>query len=500
MKKNQITRTYGPIHFEDLDPHRFEDLIRELIYDFKEWQTIEATGRGGSDDGFDIRAYEKLSRDFYLENDNLEEIIESHPMEGDLWMIQGKREKEIGPEKIKKILNDVDTNNPPYGYILAASANFSKKSYDVFREILREKGVMEFYIWGKAELEDMLHLPKNDRILFTFFGISLVSKRKSRITEIRSNVIIKNKLIKLFGDDGSNWQSVLIRDINDESYPNKEKYHDFEFFPRWIDYAVLELHPIGIILNTHEYYASIDDIKKEWDYTDKVDLVYHKTDERFEQDETDYETQSNVRDFCEFLPKSKQGRIKVYILLKYSDIELIDDKGDNIFDFPHIYVDFKNHKVPYYKEYWVLEKNNVELGMTDEYNRINVFPKDFNVRHLGKFHKDIKIELNEETLNLFNNYKLEVICCEDDRYKFLSNKDIIQVSIDTEVVFIQITFQTKMMYGDYFNQCEQKMNLRNSVVSQLGHKVDNDAILTFLEFKRVYDHELEKMGLDYKPE
>jgi len=49
-----VTRTFAPIHFEDLNPHRFEDLIRELIYDFRDWQSIEATGRAESDDGFDI--------------------------------------------------------------------------------------------------------------------------------------------------------------------------------------------------------------------------------------------------------------------------------------------------------------------------------------------------------------------------------------------------------------------------------------------------------------
>jgi hypothetical protein len=75
-------------------------------------------------------------------------------------------------EKALAILDDVDVNDPPYGYILAAATNFSKQSYDAFRAKLIEKGVMEFYQWGKAELEDMLHQPKNDRILFTFFGIS----------------------------------------------------------------------------------------------------------------------------------------------------------------------------------------------------------------------------------------------------------------------------------------------------------------------------------------
>src|SRR5664280_510306 len=145
MPKQKVTRTYGPIHFEDLDPHRFEDLIRELIYDFKDWQSIEATGRSGNDEGFDIRAYEKAEIITTSENENNTEEEQIHPMEGNLWMIQGKREKEIGPKKIRKILSDIDTQNPPYGYILAASANFSKDSYDIFREELRNKGVMEFY-------------------------------------------------------------------------------------------------------------------------------------------------------------------------------------------------------------------------------------------------------------------------------------------------------------------------------------------------------------------
>ena len=137
MAKPRVTRTYGPIHFEDLDPHRFEDLIRELIYDYKDWQSIEATGRSGSDNGFDIRAYEKVEITSQTENENNEVVEEIHPMEGNLWMIQGKREKEIGPKKLKEYLADVDEKNPPYGYILAASTNFSKTSYDAFREELK---------------------------------------------------------------------------------------------------------------------------------------------------------------------------------------------------------------------------------------------------------------------------------------------------------------------------------------------------------------------------
>ena len=51
-------RTTGPLHFEDLEPRRFEDLARQLIYDFRPWRSLEATGRAGSDEGFDARGME----------------------------------------------------------------------------------------------------------------------------------------------------------------------------------------------------------------------------------------------------------------------------------------------------------------------------------------------------------------------------------------------------------------------------------------------------------
>lgn len=96
-----VTKTLGPLHFEDLEPHRFEDLVRKLVYDIRDWQSIEATGRGGSDAGLDIRAYERAGA---AERDpNEEEPSENdetpHPMEGSLWMFQCKREAEIGPRE-----------------------------------------------------------------------------------------------------------------------------------------------------------------------------------------------------------------------------------------------------------------------------------------------------------------------------------------------------------------------------------------------------------------
>jgi len=69
------------------------------MYDYRDWQTIEATGRSGSDDGYDIRAFEKrldspVNHD--LDTDRDEPVTVA--VEGNRWMIQCKREKELGTD------------------------------------------------------------------------------------------------------------------------------------------------------------------------------------------------------------------------------------------------------------------------------------------------------------------------------------------------------------------------------------------------------------------
>lgn len=145
-KQVTTTRTLNPLPFENLEPHRFEDLVRRLLYGFREWIDIEPTGRGGSDDGFDIRAWEKSN---VVTNVGEEGEQGERSIDGNLWQIQGKREKSLTPGKIKSILqHDIDIANPPYGYILAAAANISKVAYDTFRQEAKKKGVKEFFYWG----------------------------------------------------------------------------------------------------------------------------------------------------------------------------------------------------------------------------------------------------------------------------------------------------------------------------------------------------------------
>ena len=487
MVKPKITRTYGPIHFEDLDPHRFEDLIRELIYDFKDWQSIEATGRSGSDEGFDIRSYEKAEVISHLDDENNEETKEVHPMEGNLWMIQGKREKAIGPQKIKTILSDIDSKNPPYGYILAASANFSKKSYDVFREELRKKGVMEFYLWGKAELEDMLYLPKNDRILFTFFGISLVSKRRTRATEIRSIISVKNKLFKAVGEEGEFHQSILIRDLKDTKYPYKDGYSDFKAKPRWKEYVAFEHHPLGLLCHVHNYFAYVDTEKKEWDFTREVDLVYREREDNDERQKV-LKKRSLVDDFWDFLPRKNKGYFVIDCIVKYADIAIVDDKGDVYYNFPHIYVDFVGEMGPFAGCFNILNINNKEIDLTEDYKRTNIFPKKYGKEKFGKIYKDKKIVLNSESQKEFKRFRLDTIYETDGKYNFLNSRDVIQISnqeTEAEETFIQITYKFKEKAKAYIEQSSEPWRTKKSVELQLSRIPADDEEMNIYEFKRI---------------
>lgn len=493
MAKPKVTRTYGPIHFEDLDPHRFEDLVRELIYDYKDWQSIEATGRSGNDGGFDVRAYEKVEASSEAKDED-EDQEETHPMAGNLWMIQGKREKELGPKRVKEILADINPQNPPHGYILAASANFSKDSYDIFREELRKKGVMEFYLWGKAELEDMLHLPKNDRILFTFFGISLVSKRRSRATEIRQVVINKNKLYRTFGDGTDFYKSVLVRDSKDSEYPYKAKYKDFEERPRWREHKAVDYHPSGLIVALRKNFAYIDTEKKEYDYTETTNLIYRESDSQEDRNKQQAD-RDKIENFWEHLPRRNQATYIRNGLIRYDEMLVIDDKGDTWHKFPHIFVDFDSKTGPIAGSYEYLEIGEKRSVFLKDYKRVNIFPKLFPEPIIGTIHEENGVTLNDPDFSMLKhgNEMLYALYECDGRFNFLKQKDIVLVkNQDTESsskYYLRITHVENLKLDDYIKKYPESKWM---IERQIGENPDVKKILNVYEFKKTYDFVVER--------
>jgi len=486
-RKAHVTRTLGPIHFEDLDPHRFEDLIRQLIYDFRDWQSLESTGRLGSDGGFDARAYERV----VVVGDAPEaEDEQPHPMEGNRWMIQAKREKELGPSDIRSILNDVSADDPPYGYILAAAANFSKDSFDLFRETLRGKGIMEFYLWGKGELEDMLYLPKNDRLLFTFFGISFVTRRRSRTTEIRSFVTVKNKLQKLFGDSPDFHKDVLIRDVNDEFYPYKDRSPNFKERPGWLSRTAFQTHPLGFLVHSHEHYAYVDRDKKEWDYAPSASLVYPHDltdDERASKQEA----LGALTEVWAYLPRAQQAKFAVEGFIRWDSILVVDPDGDRTQDCPHLYVEFDAESGPYDGFWKRLSIGQEEIELDDTWQRISFFPKTQPKKSKGSQTPKTKVTLDPETLKNLEKYSkdADTLFALDERYDKLKARQVIEIVGGKEPHFLRVTYATKTPFAEYVKHNSWIWNVRRLASQQVGRDVTDEDIVTVLEVERAYAHQ-----------
>jgi hypothetical protein len=484
MRKPHVTRTYGQIHFEDLEPKRFEDLVSELIYDYKEWQNIEATGRSGNDSGFDIRAFEK--NDEIIEKEEDEEV-ESISKEGNLWMVQVKREKVINPKRIEEILADVDSKNPPYGYILAASANFSKRSYDIFRDELKKKNVMEFHLWGKAELEHMLYQTKNDRILFAFFGISLVSKRRSKSVEVRAKIANKNKIISAYGES-PHGRDVLIRNINDDKYPFEKGCNDFASRPSWKEYKILKYHPLGLVISIDEHFAYVDEGRKEFDFCSILSLAQPNTED-FEIEKKNRDTEDKIKNFWEQFPIANQAHYYHEGLLKFEDMLAIDKQGDSLYTFPQIFVDFDPENS--FSGFWTYCKSGYSfIHSVQDYKRIKIFPKSIPEPRYGKLHDDKEIKLASHYLHRLNHRSedFKTLYSTDERYAFLEVSDALGIPCpdarNSGKNYIRITRIASVRQKDYL---ERNPNKEYDINDQVGREVAPDEVINVYEFSYTWD-------------
>ena len=389
-----MTKTLNPLHFEDLEPHRFEDLVRQVIYDFREWSSLEPTGRLGADDGYDARGYEILREETDVQSaeptDEDEEDIEPTPVQERLWQIQCKREKSISPSKITAYVREMipTRSTVPYGVIFAAPTDFSKKTRDAFREELRKKRVTEFYLWGKADLEDMLFQPKNDHLLYAYFGVSLQIRRRSQKSKLRGTLATKRKAIKHLGPiDSSSFKEILLRDIDDNHYPYSRHIGNFKERPAWKKYYFVghEHDGIEILIRRFFAYRDVDYAPdgvpklKAWDFTDKTNLG---AKDHWNNDPEDGRNHHRVLDFWEKLDEQKRAYFEVLGYIKYEDIIEIDAEGDIYERCPHVYVRKVNGKSFCERLSYKLAAQNrrgrdVYLPADADKVRIKVFPDEF---------------------------------------------------------------------------------------------------------------------------
>lgn len=391
------TKTLNPLPFEHLDPRRFEDLVRQLAYDFRIWRALEATGRSGGDEGYDIRGWEvRPDSDTEELNSDAGAPEGSPPLEGDReWLIQCKREKAIGPAKLRNYLDEIgeETLGKLYGLVFSCSCDVSKKSRDIFREACRNAGLSECYIWSRGELEDMLFQPKNDGLLFAYFGISLKIRKRTIKMGLRSRLAIKRKIFNAFGSGQYLNDLVLLRDPEDDKYPYLSEGLDREEH-FWIVKAVTGIHPRGLEVKLGEYFAYLAKDGVGWDAADVLNIAFSHSDDPW-SDEHNWPRQSPAGKFSEeHLEAECRGTLTLTGLLQFEDIIEVDQDGDSAFEHPHIFVQFKD-RYPPYRHVWgnltvppvyeagekggyrqIAEARTVDLHSETE-NRLKVFPEEF---------------------------------------------------------------------------------------------------------------------------
>ena len=385
MHKATPTKTTGPLHFEDLEPHRFEDLVRRLIYDFRPWRELQATGRTGSDDGFDARGFER-GPDDAIDLDELsadEDGPRGNAGKDKVWLIQCKRERKITPKKLLDYLDEIpaDELRALYGIVFVAACDFSKASHDAFRERVQQLGISEGYLWGKGELEDLLYQPKNDDVLFTFFGVSRRFRQRSIATGVRSRLAVKRKARRVLERSGV---EVLLRDSTDDRYPHADE-EDGIGGRRWHVYRFEGCHHDGMHFLAKRCLAFVGDDDATWDYAEGMnDASAHENPWRTKQDEVRLREFAAERERAmtvwDALPPANRAWLERFYVLRYEHVIDIDELGDERFRGPHVYVvEFDGKRGPF-RDYELVKLETIDQwgpkrGRMDPAARVEKFAR-----------------------------------------------------------------------------------------------------------------------------
>jgi hypothetical protein len=381
----RTSRTIGPLHFEDLEPKRFEDLIRQLAYDFRVWRRLEATGRAGCDGGFDARGLEIVPDGDTpeLEDDggDADQRLTSTASDR-LWLIQCKREKSIGPKQLAAYLKDIQLQQGEtlHGIIFAAACDFSKKAHDTFTTACRSLGIQECYLWGKAALEDMLFQPKNDHLLFAYFGFSLSIRQRNLQSTLRRDIATKKRLNGVVERlrEHTGHEILIIRNAFGDIYPNNPKRAARFDATHWRICPFEELSHKGLVIEFAAYLAFTDG--EAWDAADQDRL--HRSHLHLSrmwqgrEDDADYD---GVNTLWQGFPQANRAWLRVLGVIPYDRILGIDDIGDDYFALPHVYCRYEG-RFPFTDTYGRLEPiagMDKRWVTVDDKHRVVKFPPQF---------------------------------------------------------------------------------------------------------------------------
>lgn len=259
MKPPRPSRTTGRLHFEDLDDRRFEDLCHVLLYPLNKWVELNHFGRTGRDSGRDIRAKERTGNGETRE-----------------WIIQCKRYARITPKQAIQAIDDAfgSDTTPIDVFLLCVSCAVSKATLEHFQAHAATRGVEQAIVWDASFMESKLYNERKD-LLFAFFGVNLREKSKNREAVVKRNLKLKRQMQKDFlmsydeyehqdAISAFNTNHVLIRDVNDETYPHRVKRPGID---PWFRVEPLDFYHSGIQVILGECQV-LEALGGEWDIAD----------------------------------------------------------------------------------------------------------------------------------------------------------------------------------------------------------------------------------------
>lgn len=334
----------------------------------------------------DIRAIEVVRLEGDV--DDVEGDDVGTPLEERLWVFQCKREKRFGPKRVKETIDEsLPPSAPiPHGFVLAVSADVSKKARDVFREEMVVRGVNEFLFWAKGELEDMLFQPRNDRLLFAYFGISLQPRRRSMAITLRARIAKKKQLEALLvGEEFGDGRVILLRDATDERYPTAPAKGEQP--PKWLACrAISARNPGHLVVLLHEHFAATTPNRSGWDAIfdhdeAQADVVYDlRNADAWSVTESDV-PEETARDFWkEYISESDRCLYAITARVPIDRILAIDPTGDGYYPVPHIFIDFDIIHGPFEAERRCHLSSEsrfgypIDLDLSEE-TRVAIFPR-----------------------------------------------------------------------------------------------------------------------------
>lgn len=327
-----VTKTTGRLHFDDLDPLRFEDLCVNIVCRLYEWKNLYHFGRKGNDDGVDISG------------------VLSHKGKEQTWHIQCKRYKSVTKRDIKAVIDRiVQSEMLPQKLLLIIACDLSKSLIQYFEKMCGESGIEEHEIWTASILEAKIYSKYPD-VLFTFFGINHFQEREKNIQTIKHALEMERRMEVDFVDQDymknrDNWivlrylpsnkfisSRVIIRSVDDKTYPSCESSPKGEISP-WFRVHLYNFYNDGIEvwLNAVHGTVAIFDSEGRWE------PIKDFLDPRVKS--PDYSV----------VPIKWIGRIPFKSIVEYKI------KGDEYYSDPHIYVKFEHDNMPYEEIYYKIE-------------------------------------------------------------------------------------------------------------------------------------------------